>query len=151
MDWSAPTWWWVAAGLLVAAELLSGTFYLLMIALGCAAGALVAHAGADSTWQWLAAALVGAGATAIWHLRRMRSPRSAPAASNRDVNLDIGERVMVKAWSSERTARVQHRGTWWSARLAPGAAVHAGAHVIVAVRGNQLELAPLEPPSSSGD
>ena len=39
MDWSASTGWWLAAGVLVAAELATGTFYLLMLALGAAAGA----------------------------------------------------------------------------------------------------------------
>ena len=34
MDFSASTLWWVAAGLLVAAEMLTSTFYLLMLAVG---------------------------------------------------------------------------------------------------------------------
>jgi len=38
--------WWIGAGVLVVAELLTGTFYLLMIALGFLAGALVHLAGA---------------------------------------------------------------------------------------------------------
>ena len=37
MDWSHATWWWVATGVLVAAELATGTFYLLMLAIGTAA------------------------------------------------------------------------------------------------------------------
>ena len=44
MDLSLSTWWWIVAGVLVAAELATGTFYLLMVAIGCAAGALAAHA-----------------------------------------------------------------------------------------------------------
>jgi len=43
-----PTIWWLVAGALVALELTTGTFYLLMLALGAAAGAVVAHAGAVS-------------------------------------------------------------------------------------------------------
>jgi hypothetical protein len=42
MDVSAATGWWVAAGIAIAAELGTGTFYLLMIAVGLAAGALAA-------------------------------------------------------------------------------------------------------------
>ena len=34
MDLSSPTLWWLLAGALVAAELATGTFYLLMLALG---------------------------------------------------------------------------------------------------------------------
>ena len=45
MDWNAPTWWWLAAGALVAAELATGTCYLLRLARRCAAGALGEAAG----------------------------------------------------------------------------------------------------------
>ena len=40
MDLSAATWWWLAAGALVLGELAVGSFYMLMLALGCVAGAL---------------------------------------------------------------------------------------------------------------
>src|SRR5438105_10182766 len=100
MDISASTLWWVAAGVAVAAELTTGTFYLLMVALGLAAAAVAAHLGAAVGTQILAAAIVGGGATAAWHWRRARQPHSPPAHLNRDVNLDIGERVNVAAWGS---------------------------------------------------
>ncbi len=145
MDWTAPTWWWLAAGVLVTAELLSGTFYLLLLALGCVAAAVAAHAGAGSVAQIAVAALTGAGATAAWHLRRARSPKSAPVESNRDANLDIGERVVVEAWAADRCTRVHYRGSTWSARLAPDMPARSGEHVIVAVQGNQLQLAPAIP------
>ena len=79
MDWSAATWWWVVAGALVAAELYSGTFYMLMLALGCAAGSLAAMAGMGYSAQVVTAAVLGAGTTAVWHFKRARSPRSASA------------------------------------------------------------------------
>ncbi len=142
MDWSASTLWWVAAGAAVAVELTTGTFYLLMFALGLAAGAVAAHLGLPFTAQIVVAALVGGGATAVWHWKRMRNPRSAPAAENRDVNLDIGERVDVPAWGADRTARVSYRGCTWTARLAPGAEAVPGAHRVAADEGNWLVLAP---------
>lgn len=142
MDWSASTLWWLAAGILVAVELATGTFYLLMLALGAAAAALAAHLGASGSTQVVAAALVGGGATALWHLRRARQPRSAPAASNRDVNLDIGEMVCVDAWQNDGQARVSYRGATWSARFAGTGAPMPGEHVIVAIEGNRLSLAP---------
>ncbi|ODU09169.1 MAG: hypothetical protein ABS84_09100 [Rubrivivax sp. SCN 71-131] len=149
MDWSAPTWWWLAAGILVAVELVSGTFYLLMLALGCTAGALLAHAGAATEVQVAAAALCGAGATAIWHYRRASAPRSAPVDRNRDANLDIGEAVTVQEWDDERRTRVQYRGAGWSARLAPGAPVVPGPHEIIAVQGNELILSPNPNPNKT--
>jgi len=145
MTLSAATLWWVAAGIAVAAELATGTFYLLMIALGLGAGAVAAHAGLPATWQVTAAALVGAAATALWHWKRASQPRSAPPELNRDVNLDIGERVQVEAWGSDGTARVNYRGTQWTARLAPGAARVAGEHRVAAVEGNWLVLSPSSP------
>ena len=145
MDVSQATLWWVAAGLAVVAELATGTFYLLMIALGLCCGALAAHLGLNGAGQVAAAAAVGAGATALWHWRRYSQPRSLPARENRDVNLDIGDAVAVAAWAPDHTARVQHRGTDWTARLQPGFAAQPGAHKVVAVEGNWLVLAPIDP------
>ena len=150
MDFSASTLWWVAAGIAVAAELATGTFYLLMIALGLGAAAIAAHAGLTSTGQVIAAALVGGGATAFWHWRRFRNPSTAPARENRDVNLDIGERVRVAEWDSARTARVPYRGSTWTARLAPGVDPHteadSGEYIVAAVEGNWLVLKPVQNP-----
>ncbi len=142
MDLSTATFWWVLAGVAVAAELATGTFYLLMIALGLGAGAVSAHIGLSPSLQITLAAVVAGGATALWHWRRMRLPTSAPAAENRDVNLDIGERVQVDAWNSDRTARVNYRGTMWTARLFPEAPVVSGLHLVKAVEGNWLVLVP---------
>ena len=143
MDWSASMFWWVAAGVAVAAELATGTFYLLMIALGLAAAALAAQFGASGTLSVVVAAVVGFGATALWHWRRARSPRSQPVATNRDANLDIGERIRVDAWGDDRTARVAYRGSTWIAHLAAGAPATSGEHVVAAVEGNWLVLKPL--------
>ena len=126
----------------VAAELATGTFYLLMVGLGLAAGAVAAHLGGGCNLQIVAAALVGGGATALWHWCRLHEPASAPVPENRDVNLDIGERVPVTAWDADRTARVHYRGSTWTARLQPNAPVHPGEHRVVAVEGNWLVLAP---------
>jgi membrane protein implicated in regulation of membrane protease activity len=142
MDWNASTWWWVVAGVLVAAELATGTFYLLMLALGCAAGALAAHAGMASTPQLVVAAVVGAGSTAVWHFKRMRQPAQGPTESNRDVILDIGSPVQVPEWANDGSARVTYRGAAWSVRFAGPGQPHPGEHVIVALNGNELRVAP---------
>lgn len=62
MDFSAPTLWWILAGALVAVELATGTFYLLMLATG--AGALAAHAGLSASTEIVSAAIVGGGTAA---------------------------------------------------------------------------------------
>ena len=50
--------------------------------------------------------------------------------------------VHVAAWSAEGTARVPYRGTLWDVRLQAGAEARPGAHTVVAVQGNWLELRP---------
>lgn len=137
------TFWWIAAGVAVAFELATGTFYLLMIALGLASGAIAAHGGLSETAQIAVAAVVASGATALWHWTRKQHPHSLPARENRDVNLDIGEAVQVDGWATDHTARVTYRGTGWTARLKPGCVAAAGAHEVIAVEGNWLVVAPL--------
>ena len=143
MDWNAPNLWWLAGGVLVAAELATGTFYLLMVALGCAAGALAAHGGLGSTVQLLAAAIVGAGATLTWHLKRRQVPAAAPAGSNPDVSLDIGQHVHVAHWSADGSARAPYRGASWAVRYAGSGTPQAGEFVIVALIGSELRVAPV--------
>jgi len=143
MDLSNASVWSIAAGVAVAAELATGTFYLLMIALGLGAAALAAHFGATPPIQLFVAAVVGGGATALWHWRRVsRAGPALPTAQDRDVNLDIGERVHVPAWASDDTAQVIYRGSTWAARLQPGAPAVPGEYVVAAVEGNWLVLAP---------
>lgn len=147
MDLEASTWWWVAAGALVAAELATGTFYLLMVALGAMAGALCAHAGLGATAQVAVGAVVAAAATTAWHLKRRAQPAGAPLDANPDLNLDVGSEVHVAHWRPDGTARVQHRGAAWAARHAGSTPPAPGPHRIVAVEGgNRLVLAPLDRP-----
>jgi membrane protein implicated in regulation of membrane protease activity len=144
MSESLAIWWWVAAGGVVVAELTTGTVYLLMVALGLACGALAAHGGLDLSSQITAAALVGSLSTAAWHFYRRKHSINAPSHQNRDVNLDIGERVHVPAWSSDGTARIVYRGSHWAARIAAGAAAAPGEHTITAIEGNTLFLSPFK-------
>jgi membrane protein implicated in regulation of membrane protease activity len=140
MDWHLSTLWWLATGALVAAELASGTFYLLMLALGAAAGAIAAHLGIGSVGQMACAALVGGGAVVAWHLRRSRHPAALPASVNPDVNLDIGGKVQVAQWHADGSARIHYRGAAWDARYVGPGAPAAGEHVIHAVEGSRLLL-----------
>ena len=134
------TLWWLAAGGLVAAELLTGTFYLLMISLGLVAAALSAHAGAPLAWQWVAAAGVGGSSVLIWRrFKRLQSP-AAPAQSNHDVNMDIGATVHVQSWHDDGTCNVKYRGAQWDAALMPGESPASGTYTIAEVIGSRLIL-----------
>lgn len=132
----ATTFWWVAALGLVAAEMATGTFYLLMLALGAAAAALCAHAGLDQTAQITVGALTGGGATAAWYAYRRRHPKPA----DNGLSLDVGETVDVAQWDAQGRTQVQYRGAAWSARWVGQGTPQPGSHRITALHGNQLEL-----------
>lgn len=138
-DWIG---WLASAGVLVILELFTGTFYLLMIAVGLAAGSLVALAGAGLPVQAIAAGAVGVIATGLLHRSRFGRGRLDARAATRDrnVNLDIGERVTVPAWDNGR-ARVMYRGALWDVELGQGATPHAGEFRIVEVLGSRLVVA----------
>ena len=140
MDWNSPTVWWVVAGALVAAELATGTFYLLMLGAGAVAAALAAHLGLPLAGQILTAALVGGAAVVALNRRRAASVSRMPASLNPDVVLDIGQTVQVDAWDAEGRATVHYRGAPWQARFVGGAPAQAGRHVIKAIEGSCLVL-----------
>jgi membrane protein implicated in regulation of membrane protease activity len=135
---SDSTLWWLVAGAAIVFELLSGTFYLLLLGVGFAAAALVAHAGFAPTAQMLTAAVVGVGAVAAWYAIRRRRPAAAPSRANPDVNLDIGSHVHVERWNADGTATVRHRGAQWTAIPRAGQTPSTGEHRVGEVVGSRL-------------
>ncbi|MCX8521481.1 MAG: NfeD family protein [Rhodoferax sp.] len=134
------TIWWLLTGGTIAVELLTGTFYLLMLSLGFAAAALSAHLGLTFTQQLLAAAVLGGGAVVFWHVRQGRRKPEAPAQANANVNLDIGETVHVEHWKLDGSADVQYRGTRWTGIHRNGVTPSPGAHRVAELVGNRLVL-----------
>jgi membrane protein implicated in regulation of membrane protease activity len=131
------TLWWLLAGAAVAVELLTGTFYLLMLAIGAVAGALAAHAGFSIATQLVISALVGGGAVAVWHVVRRRHFAETPGSST-NLNLDAGEAVHVEAWKADNTSTVRYRGTTWTAVPAGGMPQGTGPHRVREVSGSRL-------------
>ncbi|WP_174874269.1 NfeD family protein [Vogesella oryzae] len=112
---SVTTAWLVASALLLGAEMLTGTFYLLAIACGTALGALLAWLDAGSSLQLLAAA--AGAALAVLLLQRWKARQPAAPAPQDD---DIGQHVHIVRWLDGNHARVQYRGSEWNAELAAG-------------------------------
>ncbi|MES2510035.1 MAG: NfeD family protein [Pseudomonadota bacterium] len=139
---SESTIWWLLAGAAVAIELATGTFYLLMLAVGLAAAAIAAHLGAPLTIQIITAAVVGGGAVVGWHLKSGGRPKGQPAQSNPDVHIDIGEPVQIDRWNHDGTATVKYRGASWTAVLdSPGMEPGAmGQFHIKELLGNRLVI-----------
>lgn len=138
-------WYWFGlAALALIGEIFSGTFYLLLVAV-----AFVVAGGVAALDMGLAAQLVVCaiiivlGALALRRAGVLKTREDASA--NADVNLDIGQEVNIAAWEADGTARVWYRGAHWEARAQSGYAPRqTGPHRIIAVRGNQLILEPLQ-------
>jgi len=143
MEIANSTLWWIAAGLLVAVELATGTFYLLMLAIGAVAGALAAHLGFGLSGQMLIAAIVGSAVVLALYLVKRPKPGAPSARTDRSVNLDIGETVQIDAWNPDGTAQVRYRGAQWTARRRGDAPARAGAHRVVELEGIHLLVEPV--------
>ncbi|MFN4266807.1 MAG: NfeD family protein [Aquabacterium sp.] len=135
-DLSPFVWWCLIAAFLVALELASGTFYLLMLSAGAVAGAICAWLGGSGPAQAFWAAVVGIGSVAAWHAYRVKH---VPPAQE-DMNLDAGQSVQVTHWNEDGTTQVQYRGAAWTASYAGSDQPQAGAHQIQSVQGTRLVL-----------
>lgn len=137
----SATVWWMLAGTLVCCELITGTLYLLMLALGAAAGAIASYAGASEPWQIGVAAIAAAGAVLARHSKRNQAVDSAASAIHA-TGLDTGATVHVKHWDETTgTGRTQYRGAPWVVQLKDAEtkpAPVAGNFKIFAIEGNTL-------------
>ncbi len=143
-------WIWLGlAALALIGELATGTFYLLLVALGLAAGGIAAWLNAGLEWELVACGVVLLLGLLVLRKTRVLKKREVNSARNADVNLDIGQTVMVEAWSDNGAARVWYRGAHWQAELAKGCAPQAGEHIITELRGSILVLTPKRAPGSA--
>jgi membrane protein implicated in regulation of membrane protease activity len=127
--------WWVLAAVLVGAELVTGTFYLLAVGVAFAAGGLAALFNVALPFQLVTAGVVAVVGTMVAHRWRLKQvvPTQPP--------FDVGQAVRVLDWKDDRTARVSYRGTQWDAELADPAATRAETMYIVGTRGSTLLIA----------
>ncbi len=136
-------WIWLGlAALALIGELATGTFYLLLVALGLAAGGVAAWLLAGLEWQLVACGVVLLLGLLLLRKTRVLKKREVNSARNADVNLDIGQTVKVEAWAENGTTRVWYRGAHWQAELAAGQPAHGGEHIITEMRGTSLVLTP---------
>lgn len=134
-------WWWILALALSVGEMLTATFYLLVLAAGAAAGGLVAWFGGSITQQVLITAAVAFGGW-VWLWRR-KPPRGEKSVQegDRNMQLDVGERIRVERWTDGRSSRVLYRGAQWSVELdsaEPDTSATEGFFVIARIDGSRL-------------
>lgn len=131
-NWSL---WLVLAGILLIAEITTGTFYLLMVSLGAAIGALMAYLGFGLELQIASAAVFSVAGSL---LLRNQSAKRSKTDKQHDL-LDIGNKLEIPAWNASGRTQVQYRGSNWAAESTdPHPA--AGLHQIVDVQGNILKV-----------
>lgn len=130
--------WFIAGSVLLLAELMTGTFYLLVIAVAFACAGLVHLLGASLVVQLLIAALIGFGGSIA--LRKSRFGKSSVAVDPLQ-QMDVGQHLQISEWNENRSARAQYRGTQWDVELAAGEPAAPGEFEIREVRANRLIVA----------
>jgi len=134
---------WAVVGLvLVIVELLTGTFYLLVLGIAAFGAALAAWLGLQFSAQSIVAALIGAIGCYGVHLYRARNRAEQMAP------IDAGMPASFESWldAGARLARVRYRGATWDARVEGSDAIEPGATVfVVAADGNTLTVAKNRP------
>lgn len=130
-------YWFVLAFALLALEMATGTFYMLMLAVAVAIGGVAALLGIGLPMQITLTALAGIIGTVT--LRRMKSTRPTDTDVSSQ-SLDIGQPVQIVAWHEDGTARVHYRGAEWDAELESDDMPRDGALYIKEIQGSKLIL-----------
>jgi membrane protein implicated in regulation of membrane protease activity len=133
-----PALAWAIIGLgLVIVELLTGTFYLLMLGVAAFGAAGAAWLGRDFPVQVVVAAVIAAAGCYAVHVYRDRNrTRQMPP-------VDAGMPASFETWidPGARLARVRYRGASWDARVEGMEALEPGATVyVLATDGNTLKV-----------
>ena len=136
---AAYAYWFILALILLGLEMMSGTFYVLVLSIAMCLGGVAALAGLETVWHLTVA---GAAAVAgILILRRSKVARTADASND---SFDIGQPVRVIAWNEDGTVRVHYRGTEWDAQ--PEAVTSREATLYIkAIQGSKLVLTQQKP------
>ncbi len=124
--------WWILAFALVALELTTGTFYLLVYGLAAAAAGIAAWLGMGLVAQLVIAAIIGIAGTLA-----LRKWRRAGGTDEDLQDLDIGQLVMVENWKDGR-GQVKYRGALWDAEARDASVDVSKPLYIRAVRGTLL-------------
>ncbi len=134
---------WVLVGFgLVIAELLTSTFYLLMLGIAAFGGAAVAWLGQGFPVQAIAAGVVAVVGVYAVHVYRAKN------AHQQMKPVDHAQPVTFEAWVNQdaRLARVRYRGASWEARVEGDAAIDPGGMLYILVAdGNTLTVTKTRP------
>jgi membrane protein implicated in regulation of membrane protease activity len=134
---------WLLAGLaLVIAELITGTFYLLVLGVAAFGAGAAAWLGAVFPLQAITATAVAGVGVYLVHAYRARN------AAQQMQSIDAGQPASFESWVDQAAglARVRYRGASWEARLEGGDAPQPGAVLyVLAAEGNTLKVSARRP------
>ena len=134
---------WAVTGLVLAiVELVTGTFFLLMLSIAAFGAASAAYLGFDFAAQSIVAAMVAAIGCYGVHVYRARNRAQQMAP------IDAGMPASFESWvdAPARLARVRYRGASWDARVEGAEALEPGATLyVLAADGNTLKVAKNRP------
>ena len=134
--------WLIAALALIIIEVMTGTFYLLVLGIAAFAGALAAYVGAGALAQVGSTGIIAA--IGLFAVHRWHQSRSAGA--QRDRSLDLGQAVTLESWLDRNTkrVRVKYRGASWDAQLVGDPNVQLNDTLyICGAQGSQLQVSRL--------
>jgi membrane protein implicated in regulation of membrane protease activity len=134
--------WLITGFILIIAELVTGTFYLLMLGSAALVASGVAYAGGAFVWEAIVAAVVAvSGVIWVHRYKHAISPK-------RMQGLDFGQPAAFEAWVDKGSghARVKYRDALWDAQVAGEAAGEPGEiFYITSVDGNTLKVSKTRP------
>ncbi len=133
-------YWFLLAFGLLALEMATGTFYILIVSIAAGLGGIAALLGLNLPLQITLSAVASIIGTVM--LRRMRGTATGKMTSQ---SLDIGQSVQVISWREDGVARVHYRGTEWDAELESPSLPRDGVLYIKAIQGSKLILTPDKP------
>ena len=134
--------WWAVAGIaLIIAELVTGTFFLLVLGIAALAGAGVSYL--QYAFWVQAVVTVVVAAVGVMLVMRYRAAQTATPAGG----IDVGQSVVLDSWVSEkdRLARVRYRNALWDARIEDTDAQAGHMLYIQKVDGSTLHVSKIRP------
>jgi membrane protein implicated in regulation of membrane protease activity len=135
--------WWAVAGMgLIIIELMTGTFFLLILGLAAFGGALAAYLNLSFTVQVGVFAVLAA--VGMFMVSRYRTGSSKKPGMR---SLDYGHAVELESWEDEAhgIAKVRHRNATWDAKVIGPHAPGAATFYITSVDGNTLHVSSSRP------
>lgn len=134
--------WLIAGVALIVAELVTGTFYLLVLGIAALVGSGIGYAGGAQVWQAMGAAIVAvAGFFSVHRYKKAMMPSPMQG-------LDVGQRAAFDSWvnKSAGQARVKYRDALWDAQVSGDVSGEPGEILyVVSVDGNTIKVSKTRP------